>query len=205
MNYKEHKLRSGRSRQYRRQGGFTLIEAALTTVIIGTGVLAIVGAQQAYHQKNDWATRTGTAMLLANEIREMTLNLPLNDPITGASNIGVESNEMKTLDDGSKVPDIKRLDDLDDFAGTLVGGTTEYSGITLSPPVNALREEVTDMKNWTQVVTIYEVPAVYLATEVKQPLTGDSEVIRVNVDVYYTEPNETVGDLVTNLTWVVTR
>jgi len=42
-------------RTSRRAKGFTLMEAALTTVIVGVGVLSIVEAQQAYHQKNDWA------------------------------------------------------------------------------------------------------------------------------------------------------
>ena len=40
--------------------GFTLIEAALTTAIVGTGVLSIMAAQQAYLRKNDWAQRAGT-------------------------------------------------------------------------------------------------------------------------------------------------
>ena len=77
MNIPQSAIIHSPSRRHRRDAGFTLIEAALTTVIIGTGVLAIVGAQQAYHQKNAWAQRTGTAMLLANEIREMTMPLPI--------------------------------------------------------------------------------------------------------------------------------
>ena len=72
--------RHAATRHPRRQRGFTLIEASLTTVIIGTGVLAILAAQQAYHRKNDWAQRTGTAVLLANEIRELTLPMPQHDP-----------------------------------------------------------------------------------------------------------------------------
>ena len=94
-----------RRRRHRRQAGFTLIEASLTTVIIGTGVLAIVAAQQAYHQKNNWSTRTSTAMLLANELRERTLALPLHDPITGKSNYGPELDETTA----------QAYDDLDDF------------------------------------------------------------------------------------------
>ena len=56
--------------------GFTLVEAALATVIIGTGVLAIVFAQQTFHAQNGWAMRAATGMRLASEIREMTFNLP---------------------------------------------------------------------------------------------------------------------------------
>lgn len=63
--------------------GFTLIEAALATVIVGVGVLAIVEAQQSFHRKNLWAVQSGVATRLGNEIREMTLNLPRHDPVTG--------------------------------------------------------------------------------------------------------------------------
>ena len=46
--------RRGRKRGGRRsaRGGFTLIETALATVIVGVGVLAIVAAQQAFHKQN---------------------------------------------------------------------------------------------------------------------------------------------------------
>ena len=80
-----------RRRSRRRAQGFTLIESALTTIIIGTGVLAILAAQQAYHMKNNWASRTSTGMLLANELRERTLSLPLHDPITGSATLGPEA------------------------------------------------------------------------------------------------------------------
>ena len=46
----------------RTRSGFTLIETALATVIVGLGVIAIIAAQQAFHQQNgwprDWATRS---------------------------------------------------------------------------------------------------------------------------------------------------
>ena len=39
-------------RQLRRAAGFTLLEAAFTIIIIGTGALAILAAQQAFHREN---------------------------------------------------------------------------------------------------------------------------------------------------------
>jgi hypothetical protein len=51
-------------------------------------VLAILAAQQAFHKKNDWASRNGTAMQLANELRELTMVLPKHDPFTGLANMG---------------------------------------------------------------------------------------------------------------------
>ena len=77
----------------RARRGFTLIETALATIIVGVGVVAIVSAQQAFHIKNNWSTHASTATLLGNEIREMTLNLPRHDPVTGEAYWGSEPNE----------------------------------------------------------------------------------------------------------------
>src|SRR5688572_21645248 len=96
--------RPGRPRIRR---GFTLIEAALASIIVGVGVLALVAAQQAFHQKNMWSTHASTGTWLANELREMTLNLPRHDPVTGAGVWGPEENGL-SIDD---------FDDLDDFDG----------------------------------------------------------------------------------------
>ena len=90
-----------------RRGGFTLVETALATVIIGTGVLAMISAQQVLLEKNNWSTMANTATLLGNEIREMTLNLPRHDPVTGESYWGPEEDEYSLedyddIDDGTK-------------------------------------------------------------------------------------------------------
>lgn len=171
--------------------GFTLIEAALTTVIVGTGVLAIVAAQQAFHAKNDWAQRTGTAMLLANEIREMTLALPLHDPITGKQNLGPEPNEA----------DVTLYDDLDDFAGT-VDMSGFGAGLTFSPPIDALRQPVADMEAWTQKVTVENVLPDYISAAFGQPL-GTTGTMRVTVEILYRNPVNGADESITSLTWLV--
>ena len=95
-----------------RLGGFTLIETALATIIVGVGVLSIVSAQQAFHSENAWATNASIATRLGNEIREMTLNLPQHDPVTGSLFWGPEANETT----------VAAYDDLDDFDGTQGNG-----------------------------------------------------------------------------------
>ncbi len=173
-----------------RARGFTLIEAALTTVIVGTGVLAIVAAQQAYHQKNDWAQRTGTAMLLANEIRELTLPMPLADPITNQTVLGPEPDEVVVGD----------YDDLDDFAGVPDAGGN-FPGLTFNPPIDALRRPITDMTNWTQQVTVESVLEDNIAATFVQPL-GTTPVVRITVNVLYQDANDPQPRTVTQLTWV---
>ncbi len=187
--------RAGRSR-----AGFTLIESALTTVIVGTGVLAIVAAQQAYHMKNDWAQRTGMAMLLANEIRETTLNLPFHDPLTGASNLGPESDEASVAD----------YDDLDDFAGLVDSATGRGEGLILEPPINALRQPVDDLDNWRQVVEVASVWEDNISSDfgVTPALDEPGTLKRVTVRIEYRDPADAADPdawvNVTELTWVVT-
>ncbi|GAB4111264.1 MAG: hypothetical protein Kow00105_19930 [Phycisphaeraceae bacterium] len=181
-----------RSRACRsRSRGFTLIEAALTTVIVGTGVLSIVAAQQAYHQKNDWAQRSGTAMLLANEIRELTLPMPIADPITGKSFVGPEPGE-DSVDD---------YDDLDDFAG-VPDGAGNYVGVTFDPPIDALRRPIPDMEGWSQHVMVESVWETDIASTVPIPL-GTTPMLRVTVNVMYQGPNDAEANTVTTLTWVI--
>lgn len=65
-----------RSALHPRRRAFTLIEAAMTTVIIGVGVLAMLELLAAGTKINvDGAEKT-TAVNLAKNIREMTLKVP---------------------------------------------------------------------------------------------------------------------------------
>lgn len=192
LNRKPETRNTTRKRS-RRAGGFTLIEASLTTVIIGTGVLAIMAAQQAYHMQNNWAARTSTAMLLANELRERTLSMPLHDPITGNRTLGPESDENVPLD----------FDDLDDFAGNVVAGVGR--GQTFNPPINALGLPLDDLSKWTQTIKVEKVPSDQVDTAFPLRLdTGVSDMFRVTVSVLYRDHNTDTDEAVTELSWIVT-
>lgn len=172
-------------------------------VIVGVGVLAMVSAQQAYHQKNDWAQRTGTAQMLANEVRELTLTLPHHDPITGDANLGPESNEVGTTPDPQI--DVANYDDLDDFAGE-VTGAGYGSGVTFSPPINGLRLDIEGLDQWSQVVTVENVfPDNLVAgpTDI-QPL-GSTDMMRVSVAINYQLNDTAPIDTITTMTWIVAR
>jgi hypothetical protein len=156
-------------------------------------VLAILAAQQAYHMKNNWATRTSTGMLLANELRERTLSLPLHDPISGAATLGPEADETVPL----------AFDDLDDFAGTIVAGFGQ--GQTFNPPINALGLPQNDLSSWTQTIKVEKVPADHVDTAFPLSLdTGVSDMFRVTVAVLYRDPNTNADEAVTELSWIVT-
>jgi len=141
----------------RRRRGFTLIEAAMTTVIIGVGIVAMVDAQQAFMRSNNWSSQASTGAFLANEIREMTRYMPRHDPVTGIevdssggspviSGWGVEPNEF-TVDD---------LDDVDDFDGlefSYIGNADPTDG-DLPGPIDAFGHVIPEVDNNGDVVQV---------------------------------------------------
>jgi prepilin-type N-terminal cleavage/methylation domain-containing protein len=180
-----------RGREARPRRGFTLIETALATVIVGVGVLALVAAQQAFHRQNAWSTHASIALRLGNEIREMTLNLPRHDPVTDQEFWGPEANE-NTLDD---------FDDLDDFdgdGGGLVFESPRGDGI-VNGPVNARREIIANMEGWSQTVTVSNVDPLNITDEVAD---GASELIMFRVVVSYQSPTDLEPQEVTTVSWI---
>jgi hypothetical protein len=216
--------RSRRKRRPRGKGGapgFTLIEAALTTVIVGTGVLAIVAAQQAYHQKNDWAAKSGTAMLLANEVRELSLTLPMQDPLSPEDWAGAEVGEGGFDDTNELIPPgdpgfVVRynLNDLEDFVFNVSGN---ISSIDFSPPINARQqvlgredgvvmqngEENNPWLNWTQRVMIENVDEGDLGGFAYT--LGSTNMLRITVTMLYQKPGATAPIPLTTLRWIITE
>lgn len=171
--------------------GFTLIEAALATVIVGVGVLAIVEAQQSFHRKNLWAVQSGVATRLGNEIREMTLNLPRHDPVTGTARWGPETGE-ETLGD---------FDDLDDFDGGDGQGTI-FSAALGNGPISARREPIPGLEGWSQVVRVRNVHAFEITRTVPD---GSSDFLQVEVTVSWQAPGADAPAEMTRFSWLAPR
>lgn len=114
--------------------GFTLIEAALATVIIGIGVVALLELLAAGSMSNATATEMTVAASLANNIHEISLGLPFTDPVNPTSASTKES-----------------------------GGPTAYNDIwdlngdTYSPPIDVTRHPVSGYSSWAQQVTVQSV------------------------------------------------
>ena len=181
------------TRWYRRdRRGLTLIEAALTTIIVGVAVLAMVSAQEAFHEKNRWSSHAGTAIRLGNEIREMTLNLPRHDPVTGYDvdagvGWGPELNETA----------FEFYDDLDDFDGN--GAGIKFSALDGSGPLTARREIINNMSGWEQTVTVYNVDPFDMSTPAAD---GSTIMMMVQVVVTFQGADDTSPQEITRMSWI---
>ncbi len=182
-----------RRRRSRRQYGFTLIETALATIIVGVGVLAMVAAQTAFHQKNAWSTQSSIATHLGGEIREMTWNMPRHDPVTGDAFWGPEGDNEASFQD---------YDDLDDFDG--LGG-----GLLFSPPINAQRAVIANMDGWTQTVRVFNVDPFNIVfsgeTLAGVEPDGTTNTMAVEVTIHYQGPRDAEPMEMTRVTWIAPR
>lgn len=173
--------------------GFTLIETALTTVIVGVGVLAMVTAQSAFLQQNVWSTRVSAAERLGNEIRELTVNLPRHDPVNGAATWGPEPGEASVLD----------FDDLDDFDG--LGDGTVFSSADENGPIDARRRVIPNMEGWGQVVEVFSVDGSNIAAEPGTVADGATEFMLIRVTVTFQGPRDEVPQEMTTVEWIAAR
>ena len=102
-----------------RPRGFTLLETAMTLVIIAVGVLAIIESQQYFFSANTWSSHAATGTFLANEIREMTRRYPKHDPVTGLTLLddGIGGTTLEGWGHEAGEITVADFDDIDDFDG----------------------------------------------------------------------------------------
>ncbi len=143
-----------------RRKGFTLIEAAIATCIIGMGIASLMAGLGAYSRANGGATEITEAIFLLQEIREWTVRLPFSDP--DAADAGNPPG-LDTYDYGV-------VDDLDDLMGA-----------TYNAPLNARGEAMYDKMAWSQQVTL-----TYLdSDDLTAVPAGASGMVRVEVEMTY--------------------
>ncbi|HIA62682.1 MAG TPA: hypothetical protein EYN93_07270 [Planctomycetaceae bacterium] len=160
--------------------GFWLVESAVAIAVVGIGVVAVVGSQQAWHIQAVESEKLATGMRLATEIRELSLLLQANDPITGDSTWGIELGEVLPYD-------IDDLDDLDDAVFADSAGTG---------PIDATGTTIVGMDDWEQQITVQCVDPFNVTQVVAD---GGSNVLRLEVIVFYS------GEETARLIWVAPR
>jgi prepilin-type N-terminal cleavage/methylation domain-containing protein len=141
------------------ENGFTLIEVLIAIILIGLAIVSLISANGAFTQANGAGLELSTSEFLIEQIRELTTVLPVIDPNTGIATFGPEASE--TLAD---------YDDLDDF-----------NGATLSPPISADRNALTDLSAYSQQITVENVNA----SDFEQVVSNHtSYFVRVSVKVF---------------------
>jgi prepilin-type N-terminal cleavage/methylation domain-containing protein len=148
--------------------GFTLMETALATVIIGVGIMAMMRLVTTCTSENDLAKQTTNAMLLADHVQEAMAGLAFNDPFSVNTNFGPEPGET-----------LATYNDVDDFDGK-----------SFSPPIDSMRNQMPQFIQFTQVVSVCPVLPAQLngntnpaaPTIAKTTYTG---AVRVTVQILY--------------------
>ena len=142
------------------KNGFSLIEVLIAIILVGLAIASLVVASSSFTKANAAGTRLTTAEFLIEQIRVLTIPLPVVDPNTGISTFGPEAGETTLAD----------YDDLDDFDGT-----------AFSPPISADRVTLNDFAAFTQQITVENVSA----GDFEQVVGNhDSFFVRVTVKVF---------------------
>lgn len=219
--------RRQRRRRLRRRG-FTLLETMLTLVIVSVGVAAVFDSYSAFTIANEWSSRTATAELLANEIREFTRHLPRHDPVTGLE-LDEDSGVVYGwgLEPGEVEPtDIDDIDDLDGLSFVYSGANLE--NMEMPGPIDAAGNVVeqyvlnsTDRASgedvqfgWVQTIRVTKVDPFDYAEELGagffEPPVGTfpgraagDYPLRITVTVGYQGMFDAEPDQVTTLSWIV--
>lgn len=209
-----------------RARGFTLLETALATVILGVGILALVDAQAAFTRMNTYSSSAATGAYLGNELRERMRTLPRHDPVNGLFTTVV--NGQSTLvgwgrETGETT--IADLNDLDDFDGVTFG-----SGGTFAGPIDAAGNVINEinrdgttmtdahnapvtLRGWKQTVTVEKVDPRNFSTvrahNYSVAASGNDPGIsvggfplRVTIVVTYTAPGSTRADEMARLVFI---
>lgn len=143
----------------RHRRGFTLIETAITVVVVGVGVVSMMALIGAGTRSNSAAAQLTTAIQLANTIRDLSLGLAFVDPLTPA-HFGPDTGEtLATYND---------VNDLD--------------GAVFNPPVDARRQRMGGLEGWSQHITVQSVNPDRLTQALAN---GSSGMNRLTVDVRF--------------------
>ena len=125
-----------REKKYR--SGFSFVEVLFAVLLIGLAVASLMAANGAFTKANGAGTDLSTAEFLIEQIRELTMLLPVVEPGTPESGVdvfGPESGET-----------LATYDDLNDF-----------DGATFSPPIDVNRNVLSNFAAFRQNVTVENV------------------------------------------------
>jgi type II secretory pathway pseudopilin PulG len=165
--------------------GFTLLEAALTTVIIGVGVVAMTELFGSCTRENAASARMTTAMMLAGQIQELMEDMAFADPVDGYGHFGPEPDEV-----------LENYDDVDDFDGQ-----------SFNPPIDATCTTIPELAQYTQVVSVWPVFLDKLSVNTNEkapeiPKGAYSGAVRVKVRILYRSHAGATAEEIYQTSWI---
>src|SRR5258707_6135636 len=152
--------------------GFSLMETALATIIVGVGIMGIVELLANGTDTNRQSTDLTTGVNLAKNVRELSLKLAFLDPNTPT---------VWGLDGGESANNPAGFNDIHDLDGR-----------TYSPPIDSRGQTIWTMDGWSQSIVVHTWYPNSISTDVPN---GTDSAVRVTVTVTHQ------GNFVTNLTW----
>lgn len=166
-------------------GGFTLVEAALATVIVGVAFVAMLQLFASCTRQNVFAADLTTALTLAQQVQERMAGLAFNDPEMGRGSFGAETGE--TLGD---------YDDVDD-----------YDGQRFTPPIDAMGTPIERLARYTQTISVMPVRPQKLSANADEssPEIGKTTytgAVRVRVRVLRTDAGAKAAEEVYRTSWI---
>ncbi|HEX2973412.1 MAG TPA: hypothetical protein VHP11_13840 [Tepidisphaeraceae bacterium] len=161
--------------------GFTLLEAALVTCIVGVGISALLQLLAAGTVSNTAGTELTTGLNLAKNVHELALGLAFADP---SSKYRWDPLEPPHWGPESDEPTVAQYDDVDDL-----------NGATFNPPIDARRQSLGEFPNWSQSVKVSSVDPDYLPND--KVGNGKTPAIRITCTVRHR------GESVCELSWLV--
>ena len=118
------------------KNAFSLPEVLIAVILVGIAIASLIVANRSLTQANSAGTNISTAEFLIEQIRELTVLLPIVDPQTQMSTFGPEAGETYLIG----------YDDLDDF-----------DGANFSPPISAEKQTLNDFAAFRQQITVENV------------------------------------------------
>ena len=158
------------------RGGFSLVEVAVTTVIVGVGVTSLLLSVGSGTKVNGGAQELTQAVFLAQEIREWTVKLPFSDPDPA------DAGNPPGPDGTSPLVFVDDLDDL--------------MSVTFSPPRSGTGQPLNALTGWGQRINITWRDPDDLSSVVSP---GASDIVYVQVEILRR------GKVVYTTGWIVAR
>jgi hypothetical protein len=184
--------------------GLTLMETALTTIIVGLAITALVKLVLTNTQQNRWSQHVTTGTLLAENVREMVAGLPFSDSRQGTTTFGPESGEqLATYND---VDDFDGFDSLvrPDIPSGQPVGPVDAARRVITQTVGGVQEVPPEWRNWREQIAVDPVDPNNLNSVYPKPNTART-CVRVTVTISYQAPGSGFWEPAVQLRWLKTK